>query len=125
MTDRLYMDTPQATGTSLLEDPQAQALLADATVTASQVLGSRQRLEHFLKRYLPWFYRIEQRQNAEIVIKGLLSGLERKTAEPIAREHGVPRKPIQFFVGSGLWDDQAVMAELRRHVVEVMGGITT
>ena len=121
MADRLSMDTPQATRTSLLEDPQAQALLADATITAGQVLGSRQRLEHFLKRYLPWFYRIEQRQNAKIVIEGLLSGLERKTAEPIAREHGVPRKPIQFFVGNGLWDDEAVMAELRRHVVEAMG----
>ena len=83
------MDTTQATGTSLLEDPQAQALLADAQVTASQVQGCRQRLEQFLKRYLPWFYRKEQRENARIVIEGLLSGLERKTAEPIAREHGV------------------------------------
>jgi len=115
------MDTTQATGTSLLEDPQAQALLADAQVTASQVQGCRQRLEQFLKRYLPWFYRKEQRENARIVIEGLLSGLERKTAEPIAREHGVPRKPIQFFVGNGKWDDEAVMAELRRDVVEAMG----
>ena len=95
-------------------------MLADAKVTARQVQGSRQRLEHFLKQYLPWFYRIEQRRNARIVIEGLLSGLERKTAEPIAREHGVPRKPIQFFVGSGLWDDEAVMAQLRRQVLEVM-----
>ena len=115
------MDTTQATGTSLLEDPQAQALLAGAKVTTGQVEGCRQRLERFLGRYLPWFYRKEQRHNARIVIEGLLSGLERKTAEPIAREHGVHRKPIQFFVGNGKWDDEAVMAELRRHVVEVMG----
>lgn len=115
------MDTTQATGTSLLEDPQAQALLADAKVTTGQVEGCRQRLERFLRRYLPWFYRQEQRHNAGIVIEGLLSGLERKTAEPIAREHGVARKPIQFFVGQGKWDDEAVMAEVRRHVVEAMG----
>ena len=38
--------------------------------------------------------------NARVVVEGLLSRLERKTAKPIAREHGVPRKPIQFFVGS-------------------------
>lgn len=114
------MDTTEATGTSLLEAPQAKQLLDDATVTARQVQGCRQRLEEFLKRYLPWFYRKEQRENARIVIEGLLSGLERKTAEPIAREHGVPRKPIQFFVGNGKWDDEAVMAELRRHVVERM-----
>jgi SRSO17 transposase len=114
------MATTQATGTSLLDAPEARALLADAKVTAKQVEGCGQRLEQFLVRYLPCFYRKEHRANARIVIEGLLSGLDRKTAEPIAREHGVPRKPIQFFVGSGLWDDQAVMAELRRHVVEVM-----
>ena len=28
----------------------------------------------------------------------------------------MPRKPVQFFVGSGKWDDEAVMAELRTHV---------
>jgi len=70
---------------------------------------------------VPLFYRKEQGHNARIVVEGLLRGLERKTAEPIAREHGVPRKPIQFFVGSGKWDDEAVMAELRHHVVETRG----
>ncbi len=106
---------------SLLEHPQAQSLLADAQVTASQIQGCHRRLERFMKRYVPLFYRKEQGHNARIVVEGLLSGLERKTAEPIAREHGVPRKPIQFFVGSGKWDDEAVMAEVRRHVVETLG----
>ena len=115
------MDTIEETGMSLLEDPQAQVLLADAQVTAGQVRGSRRRLGSFLERYVPLFYRKEQGHNARIVVEGLLSGLERKTAEPIAREHGVPRKPIQFFVGSGKWDDEVVMAELRRHVVETLG----
>ncbi|MDO8945022.1 MAG: IS701 family transposase, partial [Desulfobacterales bacterium] len=115
------MDTIEETGMSLLEHPQAQSLLADAEVTASQVQGCRRRLEKFLERYVPLFYRKEQGHNAGIVVAGLLSGLERKTAEPIAREQGVPRKPIQFFVGSGKWDDEAVMAEVRRHVVEILG----
>ena len=117
----MSMDTMEPAGMSLLEHPQALSLLADAQVTAGQVRGSRRRLESFLERYVPWFYRKEQGHNARIVVEGLLSGLERKTAEPIAREHGVPRKPIQFFVGSGKWDDEAVMAELRRHVVETLG----
>jgi SRSO17 transposase len=115
------MDTIKETGISLLEHPEAQSLLADAQVTAGQVRGSRRRLESFLERYVPLFYRKEQGHNARIVVEGLLSGLERKTAEPIAREHGVPRKPIQFFVGSGKWEDEAVMAELRHHVVETLG----
>jgi SRSO17 transposase len=51
----------------------------------------------------------------------LVSGLERKTCEPIAVEAGVHRKPIQSFVGAGKWDDEAVMAELRWHVAEELG----
>src|SRR3954452_2044807 len=103
---------------SLLEHPEAQALLADATVSADTVRGCTDRLAGFLQRYLPRFYRSEQRENAITVIRGLLSGLERKTCEPIAIEAGLARKPIQFFVGSGKWDDEAVMAELRDHVRE-------
>jgi SRSO17 transposase len=103
---------------SLLEHPQAQALLADAEVPAAAVRGCGQRLERFLGRYLPRFYRAEQRQLAQVVLQGKLSELERKTAEPIAYLAGRHRKPVQHFVGGGLWDDEAVMAELRRHVAE-------
>ena len=105
---------------SLLDDPDAQALSADATVTPDSVRGCTDRLTVFLRRYLPKFYRAEQRENATTVIPGLLSGLERKTCEPIAIEAGLPRKPVQFFVGSGKWDDEAVMAELRTHVREAL-----
>jgi SRSO17 transposase len=103
---------------SILEHPEARALLDDATVSAETVRGCTDRLTGFLQRYLPRFYRAEQRQNAATVIRGLLSGLERKTCEPIAIEAGLARKPIQFFVGAGKWDDEAVMAELRVHVRE-------
>lgn len=106
---------------SLLDHPDAQALLADAVVTPAQVQGCQDRLTAFLQRYLPRFYRAEQRTNATTVIRGLLSGLQRKTCEPIAVEAGVHRKPIQFFVGAGKWDDEAVMAELRRDVRETLG----
>ena len=103
---------------SLLDKPEAQALLNDANVTADTVRGCADRLTGFLQRYLPQFYRVEHRNNATLVIRGLISGLERKTAEPIAIAAKVPRKPIQFFVGSGKWDDEAVMTELRLHVRE-------
>lgn len=105
---------------SLLAHPDAQALLADAVVTPEQVRGCQERLTGFLRRYLPRFYRAEQRTHAALVIRGLLSGLQRKTCEPIAVEAGVHRKPIQFFVGAGKWDDEAVMAELRDHVRETL-----
>ena len=101
---------------SILAHPEAQALLADATLTRQAVVACRERLGRFLGRYLPLFYRREQREHAELVVAGLLSGLKRKTCEPVAREAGVHRKPVQSFVGCGRWDDEAVMAELRGHV---------
>jgi SRSO17 transposase len=103
---------------SLLDKPEAQVLLNDANFTADAVRGCADRLTGFLQRYLPHFYRVEQRDNATLVIRGLISGLERKTCEPIASAAQLPRKPIQFFVGSGKWDDESVMTELRLHVRE-------
>ena len=103
---------------SLLDKAEAQVLLNDANLTADTVRGRADRLTGFLQRYLPQFYRVEQRANATLVIRGLISGLERKTCEPIAIAAQLPRKPIQFFVGSGKWDDEAVLTELRLHVRE-------
>jgi SRSO17 transposase len=113
------LDHPEAQS-SLLDHPEAQAPLADAVVTADAIRGRDRRLTDFLQRYLPRFYRVEQRATAALVIRGRLGGLERKTSEPIAIEAGLPRKPVQFFVGNGKWDDEAVMAELRTHVGEAI-----
>ena len=67
---------------SLLEHKEAKVLLEDAEVSAGTVRGCRRRLTGFLKRYLPLFYRQEQREHAQLVIQGRLSHLERKTCEP-------------------------------------------
>lgn len=106
---------------SLLEHPKAQALLAEAEVTANAVRGCKERLTGFLQRYLPLFYREEQRELAEVVIAGKLSNLQRKTSEPIAYAADRERKPVQHFVGAGKWDDEAVIGELRQHVGEEIG----
>jgi SRSO17 transposase len=103
---------------SLLDEPIAQVLLADADVSAVQVTSCRRHLESFLQRYLPCFYRVEQHELALVVLQGKLSGLERKTSEPIAYQAGRERKPVQHFVGAGCWDDERVMAKLRQHVAE-------
>jgi SRSO17 transposase len=106
---------------SLLDRPQAQALLADAVVSPATVRGCQEHLTEFLQRYLPLFYRREQRDLATLVLRGRLSGLKRKTSEPIAHQAGHTRKPVQHFVGAGAWDDEAVMAALRRHVAAELG----
>jgi SRSO17 transposase len=101
---------------TLLEHPEAQALLGDADLPAAAVAACADRLTAFARRYLPHFYRAEQRDHALTVLRGKLTGLPRKTTKPIATQAGQQRRPLQLFVGAGAWDDHAVRAELRRHV---------
>jgi SRSO17 transposase len=105
----------------ILKHPEAQALLGDAQLTAAAVASCADHLEAFVGRYLPRFYRDEQRQHARTVLRGKLTGLQRKTSEPIAAQAGEQRRPLQLFVGAGGWDDQAVLGELRHHVREDLG----
>jgi SRSO17 transposase len=106
---------------TILEHPQAQELLAQTEVEPDTIRRCRQHLTHFIQRYLPCFYRDEQRQHAQIILQGKLTGLQRKTTEPIAIEADLKRRPLQHFVGAGRWDDDAVLTELRCHVTEELG----
>jgi SRSO17 transposase len=103
---------------TILEHPQAQALLADATLSADAVRSCADALTAFAARYLPHFHRSEQREHALTVLQGKLSGLQRKTTEPIATQAGLKRRNLQLFVGDGGWLDDPVRGELRRHVGE-------
>jgi SRSO17 transposase len=103
---------------SILEHPEAQAILNDAVLTVEQVEGIGKRIEPFLQRYLPLFQRSEQRVNAQHILEGKLSSLSRKTAEPIAHHLGIRREVLQDFLGVSPWEDQLLLAEIRKHVRE-------
>src|SRR6516165_859929 len=105
----------------LLDHPQAQTLLRDAVLSPADIADCAEQLQTFVQRYLPCFYRTEQRQHAQTILQGKLTGLQRKTTEPIAHQAGLKRRPLQLFVGAGKWDDPAVRTELRRHVREELG----
>lgn len=100
----------------ILEHPDAQALLADADLSAAAVRSCAEHLEAFVQRYLPRFPRSEHRRHAQTLLRGKLTALQRKTTEPIATQAGQKRRPLQLFVGAGGWDDTAVLDELRGHV---------
>ena len=106
---------------SLLEQSPARRLLREAQVPPTALAGWSQRLQDFLHRYLPCFFRKEHRQMVPVLLAGKLSALQRKTAEPIAHHAGRHRKPVQHFVGAGKWDDEAVLTELRQHVAAEVG----
>jgi len=91
------------------------------SVGASDVASCIHSLDHFLDRYRSLMARSEQRTHLEVCVRGLLSGLERKSVEPIATMHGLYRRPLQHYVGAGLWSDASVREEMRRHVVEEIG----
>src|SRR5215831_9074472 len=80
----------------ILNHPQAQALLADAELSAVAVRSCTDRLTCFVQRYLPLFHREEQRGHALTILRGKLTGLQRKTTEPIATEAGQKRRPLQL-----------------------------
>ena len=101
-----------------LNHPHAQALLADTELSAEAVRSCADRLTAFAQRYLPRFHRAEQRPHALAILRGKLTGLPRKTTEPIATQAGLQRRPLQLLVGAGGWDDRAVLTELRTHVAE-------
>lgn len=101
---------------SLLEHPEAQALLADAVLSPAQLRALGDRLEPFLQRYLPCFQRAEQRDHARHLLLGKLSALSRKTCEPIAHLFHLRRESLQDFVGVSPWRDDVVLEQLRQHV---------
>src|SRR5438045_851107 len=105
----------------ILKHPDAQPLLGDAELTPDAVRSCAGRLEAFVARYLPLFHRSEQRDHALTILRGKLSGLERKTTEPIATQARQKRRPLQLFVGASPWNDRAVRGELRRHVAAALG----
>ena len=105
----------------IVKDPEAQALLADAELSAATVQSCADRLEAFVTRFLPCFRRVEQEQHARTILRGKLTGLQRKTTEPIANDAGENRRPLQLFVGAGAWDDEDVLQALRQDVAAELG----
>lgn len=79
-------------------------------------------LDLFLERYAPLFGRDEAQAHARQFVQGLLLGGERRNVENIAEAmpNGVVRS-LQKFLGQGRWADDLVLAELRCHVVAVLG----
>jgi SRSO17 transposase len=106
---------------TLLDHPEARALLADAVLSSDQLAELADRFEPFLQRYLPLFQRAEQREHVRHLLLGKLSNLSRKTCEPIAHLFQIRRESLQDFVGVSPWRDDRLLEQLRQHVSELWG----
>lgn len=89
---------------------------------AKSLRSLKPELESFVTRYLPLFGRNENRAHVRTILQGLLASGERRNVENMAEaiDGGVVRT-LQKFIAQGVWQDEAVLGELRRHVAEVLG----
>lgn len=87
----------------------------------SDLHASRRRFETFVSRYEGLFRRRSWRRFAGQYLAGLLGALERKSIEPIALEAGIPDRTLRHFIGQAGWDEEALLTEHQRHVVETLG----
>jgi len=89
---------------------------------AVQLRRLKPELDSFLDRYLPLFGREENHPHAGRFLQGLLAGGERRNIENIAEQvDGGVVRTMQKFITQGVWDDRAVLNEMRRHTVQVLG----
>jgi SRSO17 transposase len=86
-----------------------------------QLLALKPELDRFLDRFVPSFGAEPNRAHARRFVQGLLHQGERRNSENIAQAiAGCNVRNLQAFITTGTWRDDAVLAELRRCVLEVL-----
>src|SRR5688572_3426890 len=83
---------------------------------AAQIRRLGPMLDRFLDRFADCFSRRPTREHLAAYVRGLLSDLPRKSAEPIALDQGVPVRTLQEFLASHRWDHDRLRDRLQRLV---------
>jgi SRSO17 transposase len=82
-------------------------------------------LSNYYAEYAPLFARREQREWAQLYLRGQLSDLERKSIEPmVLRERGKDLnavRAVQQFIGEGGWDDDRILERHQQLVAADLG----
>ena len=86
-----------------------------------QLLALKPELDCFLDRFAPLFGAEQNQTHARCFVQGLLHQGERRNSENIAQAiAGCNVRNLQAFVTTGAWRDDALLAELRGCVLEVL-----
>jgi SRSO17 transposase len=109
--------------------PKLTDLRAVRGLTAEEAATLAEELAAYHQHFAPLFYRREQREWAEVYLRGLLTAdVPRKNVEAMALRllgagpHAERQvRALQQFIGEGAWDDQAILAEHQRLVNETLG----
>lgn len=82
-------------------------------------------LSDYYTEYAPLFARSEQREWAQLYLRGQLSDLERKSIEPmVLRERGKDInavRAVQQFIGEGAWSDDLISERHQQLVAQDLG----
>jgi SRSO17 transposase len=73
-------------------------------------------LDRFLAHFDDCFSRRPTREHLAAYVRGLLSDLPRKSAEPIALDQGIPVRTLQEFLGAHRWDHDRLRDRLQQLV---------
>jgi SRSO17 transposase len=86
-----------------------------------QLLALKPELDRFLGRFAPLFGVEQNQTHARCFVQGLLHQGERRNSENIAQAiAGCNVRNLQAFVTTGAWRDDALLAEMRGCVLEVL-----
>lgn len=96
-------------------------MLGQAEVSPDLLPGVLPRLMEFVDPFVEHLLGPEQRRHASEYITGLISKLERKTAEGIAYLHDQSRRGIQQFIGEVEWDYQPMLGILATQIGRELG----
>ncbi len=102
-------------------DSRLDELLGDAHVSPDLLRGMLPRLMDFVDPFVEHFSAPEYRRHVAEYITGLISRLERKTAEGIAYLHDQSRQGIQKLIGEVDWDYQPMLITLADQVGRELG----
>jgi SRSO17 transposase len=90
-------------------------------VDAGDIIRSVELIHEYVVPYQEALVRSEQREHFTRMVTGLASNLERKSVEPIARMHGLPRRDLQRFVGENGWSHEPLVQQLRKEIAAELG----
>ena len=91
-------------------------------MTSEQLRGIGPALAGFLGRFEQFFDNPEGVAHFRNYTRGLLSDLDRKTAEPLAVRAGVPPRNVQQFLKACVWDDQGLVDAVQEHLLAAVAG---
>jgi SRSO17 transposase len=83
-------------------------------MTVDQILSLQPALADFLAEFADCFGRAEPRHHLERYVRGQLSGLQRKSVEPIALFNNIAPRTLQEFLNSDVWDHDRARDRLQQ-----------